>query len=1414
MSVIFTKSYNWKRCWVPREGALSFDSDGFLMPTTGDDSWAKWRKNDAKPFEELITTPCLVLLGELGIGKSVALDEALILTKQVRPHATCLGLNLGAYGDEQRLIKDVFHSPEFQAWSSNGGEFHLFLDSFDECLLRLDTVAIVLEDQMRRIKTVDGLFLRIASRTAEWRTSLEEAIKGKWGDDKTTIVELAPLTRNEVQTAAKANAIDSEKFVRAVIEHEVVAFAIKPLTLKLLLKVWKAQGESLPTKQADIYEKGCLELCSESNPDRDTPKLRGELTPDQRLAVAGHVAAATVFCKRSAIWKGLKPSEKIETDLSLAELTYGSVAVAGQELTITLKAIRETLDTGLFNGRGPDRLGWAHQSYAEYLAARYAREQKLSLKQMYDLLQHPHDDSRRLIPQLHEVAAWIAPTAQKIFTHILNVEPDVLLRSDIATADAASKAVLVEAIISRADNPDFTYDWWGLRKRYRKLKHPGIEEQLRKALSDQNISVEGRVEAVHMVEACEVEQLLPLLVDLAVDPQGNHRLREAAAGVVSIHGDALLKARLKPLALGECGPDRDNDLRGIGLMACWPGVVSAEELFAHLRPHYGIISYYSRFLSQRLVKGLSVGDLPTALRWAEARPEGHGVGYDEFRELVFQILQRAALHLSQDNVLNAFAKALLARLRKLDFAMGHERQGLVEIFNTNSGLRLKVAEAMLPYFEDSQLDAARISRWGFLLIQPQDLDWLLGHLLAEKSPSIRRNLSALVFCVFFPDDAARIDSVITAAGTCSELAEALAPWLKAMDLDSEEAKRNRAIYQEQLRLTNIETERKAKTLSPLPSEHIRDLLTRFEVGDMDAWSHLCLWAEVEDDGQKVDEYDHIDLEQLPGWKKATDETKARILSAAKRYASTCDASPESWFTKVNFAHYPSIAGIRALLLLAKEKPDDFVVLGKDVWLRWIAAILRRPDFHDGEEYRLLVERAFAIIPNEATDWTLKCIKQENREGEYLFVLNKLPRPFSSHLGAALLDRLKRGKLKTKCALVLLQILVEQRVDGAIAYARRLLPRKPTAQESQRLKALSAAGLLLTHGESGNWPRIHGLIRADSQFGRDLFEHNWNAYHHKVAEMVRILSADEIGSLWEWMLLQYPFSGDPPERRAGGMVTTRWAMADIRDSLIAHLADLGTAHSCKDLLRLTKSYPKFSFLSQYLSRSRDQMRRNTWCPPKPQELFQLSENTRGRFVQSADQLLDVVCDSLTELQDNLHGETPAAPFLWDNDRPKVEEQLSDWVKIELENVLTRQGVILGREVQIHIKQRTDIHVDAIRHDPRNGEMEQLKVILEVKGCWHPELKTAMETQLAKRYLTDNDCLHGIYLVFWFICAFWSKRDRRLEQVEFETRHRLEQFLQNQAHAQSCAGTQIRSVVLDASQPWVKPREKRKRAKHSD
>jgi hypothetical protein len=117
------------------------------------------------PFETIAAEPCLVLLGEPGIGKTTALaTHVREIQQQSSPALRCLRIDLRAYGSEQRLQRALFDHPEIISWQGDTSILHLFLDSLDESLLRIDTVTDMLIEELECWPR-QRLFLRIACRS-------------------------------------------------------------------------------------------------------------------------------------------------------------------------------------------------------------------------------------------------------------------------------------------------------------------------------------------------------------------------------------------------------------------------------------------------------------------------------------------------------------------------------------------------------------------------------------------------------------------------------------------------------------------------------------------------------------------------------------------------------------------------------------------------------------------------------------------------------------------------------------------------------------------------------------------------------------------------------------------------------------------------------------------------------------------------------------------------------------------------------------------------------------------------------------------------------------------------------------------------------------------------------------------------
>jgi len=174
--ILMTKSFELKRFWCPRGESFDLSDRGFLSDPEVE--WSKYLNPKLVTFEKIAELPCAVLLGEPGIGKSWTLQqESAEVHRSLTADARVISLDLRSVGDECRLMSLLFDSKMFENWRKSNWLLHVFLDSLDECLLRIDNLSALLADEFPK-QPVERLRLRIACRTAPWPAILEKALVG------------------------------------------------------------------------------------------------------------------------------------------------------------------------------------------------------------------------------------------------------------------------------------------------------------------------------------------------------------------------------------------------------------------------------------------------------------------------------------------------------------------------------------------------------------------------------------------------------------------------------------------------------------------------------------------------------------------------------------------------------------------------------------------------------------------------------------------------------------------------------------------------------------------------------------------------------------------------------------------------------------------------------------------------------------------------------------------------------------------------------------------------------------------------------------------------------------------------------------------------------------------------------------
>lgn len=1398
--------YAWQRYWYPRGQPVALIDGGYLPDPEQHRAYID--HGLLVPFSVICTHPCLVLLGEPGIGKSTAMaqEQATIDAAITGTGAEVMHLDLRSYGSESSLMRDLFDDSGFRAWVAGTHELYLYLDSLDEGLLHIRTIATLLARELRKCP-INRLRLRIACRTAEWPHSLEADVTQLWGEDDIAAYELAPLRRADVSIAAAMRSLDAATFLDAVNRAGVVPLAIKPVTLEFLLNVYVETGGCLPQTQAELYRQGCLLLCEETNEGRRDAGLVGTLDAQQRLAVAERVAAATVFGNLYAVWTAPDKGDVPGEDITIARLC-GTEVVDGTAMRVDEAAIKESLTTGLFSSCGPHRMGWAHQTYAEALAAEYFVAHRMPRDQIMALLVHPDDPEGRIAPQLQETAARLASLVPDIFRDILTREPEILLRSDVMTASDADRAALVSALLTLPDEmriqriDDASVQWYG------KLAHADLAAQLRPHVRGASGNSAQRRMAIHIAHACALRDLQDDLVAVALDADQPHPLRVVSAIVISGIGSSQTKARLMPLAVDGIGVDPNDDLKGASLRALWPGHMTARDLFDALTPPQNerVLGLYRAFL-YALPGSIPIAELPLALDWC-AQWLAAGRGCWEFERLMAALLLRGWEHLSYPGVVATFARTILAQVAlEESHASAHSNQAIREGLRSNTEKRQQVLLALLPLLATQPVDDALLVRIHMPVVLTQDVPWLVSQLRSTAQQDVKRVLVKLIVATSSIWDPVQHEVIYEACLDEALLAEAFGWMMKGIALDSSDATTAKEYYVNEQRW-RVRQEA-PPIVNPPPAERIVRLLDRFEAGDTAAWWRLNMEMTLGLTSTHYDNELEADLTALPGWQAADGVTKVRIVEAAKRYLQTGDPETDTWLG-TNVIHRPAFAGYRALQILLLEAPDALELLPASVWQAWAGIILAYPTGSDHDRGRAdLVKRAYAATPSAIIGYVEKLIDSEGTVYDHALILRMVKQCWDNRLATSLLGKMRDPMLKPGYLGEILAELLDHQSSDARVFAESLITIPPPEGSDACERAIVAAYALLTHADDAGWAIVWPTMQQASAFGRAVVEdvaYRANFGVHRVS-VAQVLPESELADLYAWLIGHYPYAEDPV---VDGYIGPRHSIAQWRDGILAQLVERATPAACAALRRLADTMPQIDTLKWVLLRAEDAMRLNTWRPPTPEHIMALAANTDKRLVRNGEQLLDVLVEALREVERTLHDETPAAIDVWNAPRkgkktiytPRDENTFSDYVTRRLRELLRGRGTVLNREVEFRRGhgakgQRTDIKVEAVLRDSDNGEIHMITAIVEVKGCWHEDLDHAMETQLVDQYLKESACEHGLYLVGWFNCTQWDPADSRKAKVPKHTKEEAQRRFNAQVAGLSAGSVSVRAVVMDTA-----------------
>ncbi|NUF39274.1 hypothetical protein HUN22_16670, partial [Acinetobacter lactucae] len=227
---------------------------------------------------------------------------------------------------------------------------------------------------------------------------------------------------------------------------------------------------------------------------------------------------------------------------------------------------------------------------------------------------------------------------------------------------------------------------------------------------------------------------------------------------------------------------------------------------------------------------------------------------------------------------------------------------------------------------------------------------------------------------------------------------------------------------------------------------------------------------------------------------------------------------------------------------------------------------------------------------------------------------------------------------------------------------------------------------------------------------------------------------------EWLMTTfrtvYPNAGHPMGVYSGDRQP--WDAADFLKGIVAQLAKNPSDEASRALERLKNAeQDSYTDLIKTLQYEQKQIRvESLYTPPTIEQIKAISEDLPP---QSISDLQAFILEELAVVQAKIRSDDAESwrGFYDDNAKPYKEERCRD----HLIGLLRQGSNEVVYEVEVHEADDKEADIGCT--------VGQLRLPIEVKGQWHPELWTGADNQLNKLYAQDWRAEgRGIYLVLWF------------------------------------------------------------------
>ncbi|WP_428265969.1 AAA family ATPase [Haliangium sp.] len=1013
--------------------------------------------------------------------------------------------------------------------------------------------------------------------------------------------ELTPLRQADLEQAIRArhperDGSDADDALRdRLVSTTLGPLASRPLTLDLLLDVYEHDG-GLPKDTADLFEKACGRMCEDSDTVAVRTRRLGvgapRLSADKRLVIAMRIAAVTTLCGRArvCITSGGEADDVVTpADIAGREPEED---VAGERFRVETWMVTETVaGSRLFDGTGAE-FRWVHKELAEFLASRYLARHQCSLHQVLGLLAYGVE-ADQLIPQMEGLARWIDGVFPlELRKRVIALDPRASLRGDLQARTDDDKQLVARTLLERIATGRL-FDPLEELQNYDKLAFPGLADDLAPILTNTAEPELVRRTAAAIAGRCGV--LLDELARIASSGSSEPlALRKTAA-----HGVAWNRARIgyEPrrcmrAIIDSPMDDEERGLHGIALEVLWDARdLDVDELLEHLRPPSGLVfDAYSRFYSRpelaaEIWERADLAGRVRALRWSfEHLCAGH-----EADRLLEGLWQRALSELSDPEIADLITKIVAHQYE-------HSPTSWLQSHADTQQRRILVERLFRSEPSVTPMQLIGLSSGG---LNRDDRPWLLAWLDRESDPDL---VKALAECVAFfsdrDDEQERLE-LYERWDRDRDRYQPFGRWF-AVELDSELAEWQRSDYAEQQELVRLRAARQTEqTQRTWRDDDLESAIVACVQGDAARWVEICHAMWLTSWGKARATFLGNQLVESPGWRDATPERRATLLSCAAEYLRRESPRTEAWLGQEGLVGKYAMAGLHAISVLGAAARPRLDALAPDELRPWVPVLMQpAADVLDRG-----VRDAMAARLARPCRAEVQATMETVLDSEEFVSFHRWHAWWSPELIAPLRERWRREPLSEHKGRMT-DFLVTHAPEEMQLDLDDLLA-SPLADGAERRHLGTICHTALRSNATHFWPSIQRLLEQAPALVTDIFRED---------PPLDALPLDALDWLYRWLHEH----GPRPRVQRSAQHPAVYLPLEVRKQLV-HRAREESWEAVSVLRALAQAFPEDGYLPNALMEAEHVARAATWMPPTPRQLLALAGDPARWWILHGTQL---------------------------------------------------------------------------------------------------------------------------------------------------------------------------------------------------